>query len=55
MPITHGYVELNIPMIAVNIGRMTLVIAPGKASLKQNGDRVTGWAGPDESDPICFL
>jgi len=24
----------------------------GKASLKQNGERVTGWVGPDETDPI---
>jgi hypothetical protein len=24
----------------------------GKASLKQTGDTVTGWVGPDESDPI---
>ena len=24
----------------------------GKASLKQSGDMVTGWVGPDESDPI---
>jgi hypothetical protein len=24
----------------------------GKASLKQAGDKVTGWVGPDENDPI---
>ena len=24
----------------------------GKASLKQTGDKVTGWVGPDENDPI---
>jgi len=24
----------------------------GKASLKQTGDRVTGWVGPGENDPI---
>ena len=24
----------------------------GKASLKQTGDRVTGWVGPSEDDPI---
>ena len=24
----------------------------GKASLKQTGDMVTGWVGPDENDPI---
>jgi len=24
----------------------------GKASLKQTGDVVTGWVGPDENDPI---
>jgi hypothetical protein len=24
----------------------------GKASLKQTGDTVTGWVGPDENDPI---
>ena len=24
----------------------------GKASLKQTGDLVTGWVGPDETDPI---
>ncbi len=24
----------------------------GKASLKQTGDKVTGWVGPNESDPI---
>ena len=24
----------------------------GKASLKQTGDIVTGWVGPDENDPI---
>ncbi|HXI89534.1 MAG TPA: hypothetical protein VNO24_05905 [Blastocatellia bacterium] len=24
----------------------------GKASLKQTGDNVTGWVGPDENDPI---
>jgi hypothetical protein len=24
----------------------------GKASLKQTGDKITGWVGPDENDPI---
>ncbi|OLC95039.1 MAG: hypothetical protein DMG35_02835 [Acidobacteria bacterium] len=24
----------------------------GKASLKQTGDKVTGWVGPSENDPI---
>lgn len=24
----------------------------GKASLKQKGDMVTGWVGPNENDPI---
>lgn len=24
----------------------------GKASLKQTGEAVTGWVGPDENDPI---
>ena len=24
----------------------------GKASLKQTGDKVTGWVGPNENDPI---
>jgi hypothetical protein len=24
----------------------------GKASLKQDGERVTGWVGPSEADPI---
>jgi len=24
----------------------------GKASFKQSGDKVTGWVGPDENDPI---
>ncbi|MGO4883219.1 MAG: hypothetical protein ACLP59_20725 [Bryobacteraceae bacterium] len=24
----------------------------GKASLKQTGETVTGWVGPDENDPI---
>ena len=24
----------------------------GKASLKQTGDKVTGWVGPSETDPI---
>jgi hypothetical protein len=24
----------------------------GKASLKQTGENVTGWVGPDENDPI---
>ena len=24
----------------------------GKASLKQTGDTVTGWVGPNENDPI---
>jgi hypothetical protein len=24
----------------------------GKASFKQTGDRVTGWVGPSENDPI---
>jgi hypothetical protein len=24
----------------------------GKAPLKQTGDKVTGWVGPDENDPI---
>ena len=27
-------------------------VITGKASLKQTGDVVTGWVGPDENDPI---
>jgi len=27
-------------------------VITGKASLKQTGEKVTGWVGPDEYDPI---
>ena len=33
--------------ISTSDGTMT-----GKASLKQTGNAVTGWVGPDENDPI---
>jgi hypothetical protein len=27
-------------------------VITGKAALKQTGDMITGWVGPDENDPI---
>ena len=39
-------------------GELTISIADemitGKASLKQTGDKVTGWVGPDEDNPITI-